>query len=80
MNAIETAVYWVEYILRHRGAPHIHYPGADLNFIQYNSLDVIGFLIFMLWFSVRVVKFIFVKIFLRRKSSSDTGKNKKKTN
>lgn len=45
MDARETAAFWVEYVIRHRGAPHMHYPGADLNFIQYNSFDVILFLV-----------------------------------
>ncbi|XP_052871535.1 UDP-glucosyltransferase 2-like, partial [Anopheles cruzii] len=25
MSALDTAVYWVEYVIRHRGAPHLHY-------------------------------------------------------
>nr|CAD7426908.1 unnamed protein product [Timema monikensis] len=29
-TALETAVYWVEYVIRHRGAPHLRSAGADL--------------------------------------------------
>lgn len=37
----ETAIFWVEYVLRHKGAPHLQFPVANLNFFQRNSLDVI---------------------------------------
>ena len=60
---METAVYWTEYVIRHRGAKHMRYPAADLNFFQYYSLDVFAFLILIpyllfkiLAFSVRLVK------------------------
>ena len=43
-TAMETAVYWTEYVIRHRGAKHMRYPAADLNFFQYYSLDVFAFL------------------------------------
>lgn len=44
MSALETAVFWVEYVIRHKGAPHMHYPGANLNFLQKNSLDTVAVL------------------------------------
>ncbi|KAG4079910.1 hypothetical protein HA402_015041 [Bradysia odoriphaga] len=69
LNPQETAVYWVEYVLRHRGAPHLHYNGADLNFFQYNSFDVIGFLILVLWIGIKVIKLIFGLCF-RKKGST----------
>lgn len=58
MNARETAVYWIEYIIRHRGAPHMHYPAADLNFFQDNSYDLIAFLVVLLYVIYRVLKLI----------------------
>lgn len=79
INALETATYWVEYVLRHRGAPHMHYPGADLNFIQSNSLDVIGLLLLVLWISFKIIKFIFVRLCFRKNISTDTDKRRKKT-
>lgn len=66
MNARETAAYWVEYVIRHRGAPHLRYPGADLGFWQYNSVDVVLFLIAIVYISLKVfmifVKFVLAKI------------------
>lgn len=48
-TAIETAVYWTEYVLRHRGAPHMQMPLVHLNFIQRYSFDVIAFFVVVFW-------------------------------
>lgn len=33
MSAKDTAVYWIEYVIKHKSAPHLRYAGADLNFL-----------------------------------------------
>ncbi|GAB0091280.1 hypothetical protein DMENIID0001_061010 [Sergentomyia squamirostris] len=43
-NAMDTAIYWTEYVIRHHGAPHLQSPAVHLNFWERNSLDVIAFL------------------------------------
>ncbi|XP_055629659.1 UDP-glucosyltransferase 2-like [Toxorhynchites rutilus septentrionalis] len=43
-TAMDLATFWVEYVVRHKGAPHLHYQGADLNFLQRNLIDVFAFL------------------------------------
>jgi glucuronosyltransferase len=63
MNAHETATFWIEYVIRHHGAPHLHYPGADQNILQKNSLDVIGFILAVVYVLLKTVKFIFGKLF-----------------
>lgn len=81
MNARETAVYWVEYVIRHRGAPHLQYPGVHLNFWQTNSLDVIAFLTAALYLAYKLMVF-FGKCFLSKlcKSRPNDLKNYKKLN
>ncbi|KAM3962043.1 UDP-glycosyltransferase family 50 member B3 [Aphomia sociella] len=37
---LERAIYWTEYVIRHKGAYHLQSPAKDLNFIQYYVLDV----------------------------------------
>ncbi|XP_049787775.1 UDP-glucosyltransferase 2-like [Schistocerca cancellata] len=37
---LEEAVYWVEYVIRHRGAPHLRSAAVDLAWYQYLLLDV----------------------------------------
>ncbi|XP_070498295.1 UDP-glycosyltransferase UGT5-like [Chironomus tepperi] len=49
----ETAVYWTEYVINHRGAKHLQYKAIHQNYWQRNSLDVIGFLLFCLWITVK---------------------------
>jgi len=44
----DLAVHWVEHVIRHGGAPHLRSVGADLNFLQYYSLDVLAFLLLLL--------------------------------
>ena len=44
----QLAVHWVEHVMRHGGAPHLRSVGADLNFLQYYSLDVLAFLLAVL--------------------------------
>ncbi|XP_053657919.1 UDP-glycosyltransferase UGT5-like [Anopheles marshallii] len=46
-SAMDTAVYWTEYVVRHKGARHLRYPGADMNFFERHSLDVVGFLVLL---------------------------------
>lgn len=40
MSPLDKAVYWSEYVIRHRGAPHMRSTAMDLNFVQYHNLDV----------------------------------------
>ncbi|XP_070497144.1 uncharacterized protein [Chironomus tepperi] len=54
-DAKALAIYWIEYVIRHNGAPHLHYPAADLNILQVNSLDVIGFLLICCYFMYKVI-------------------------
>ncbi|XP_013113908.2 UDP-glucosyltransferase 2 [Stomoxys calcitrans] len=40
MTPLETAIYWVEYVLRNEGAPYMRNAGQDLSFMEYHNLDV----------------------------------------
>ncbi|XP_063828822.1 UDP-glucosyltransferase 2 [Ostrinia nubilalis] len=46
---LERAIYWTEYVIRHKGAYHLQSPAKDLNFIQYYLIDVTLFVIFVLF-------------------------------
>lgn len=39
VSPLSTAVYWVEFVMRHGGAPHLRLASHDLNWFQYHSLD-----------------------------------------
>ncbi|KAJ8980272.1 hypothetical protein NQ317_005130 [Molorchus minor] len=45
LKPMENAVYWVEYVIRHGGAPHLRVAGVDLPWYKYHLLDVIAFIL-----------------------------------
>ncbi|XP_046663501.1 UDP-glucosyltransferase 2-like [Homalodisca vitripennis] len=44
MTALQTAVYWTEYVIRHQGAPHLRPASVNVPLYQYLLLDVIAVL------------------------------------
>ncbi|XP_067633316.1 uncharacterized protein [Eurosta solidaginis] len=48
----ETAIYWIEYVIRHKGARHLRAAGMDLKWYQFYLLDVIAFLAAVLALSI----------------------------
>ncbi|XP_042586983.1 UDP-glucuronosyltransferase 1A5-like isoform X5 [Cyprinus carpio] len=75
IEPLDLAVFWTEFVMRHKGAVHLRPAAHELNWIQYHSLDVIGFLILIL---VTVI-FVTVKscMFCFRKCFKKTQKKKK---
>jgi len=43
----KSAVWWVEYVIRHKGAPHLKSAVLDLNWFQKYLVDVIAFMVFL---------------------------------
>jgi glucuronosyltransferase len=41
LTPLEQAVYWTEYVIRHKGTPHLRSAVLDLAWYQYFLLDVI---------------------------------------
>ncbi|XP_037395188.1 UDP-glucuronosyltransferase-like isoform X3 [Pygocentrus nattereri] len=48
IEPLDLAVFWTEFVMRHKGADHLRPAAHDLNWVQYHSLDVIGFLLLIL--------------------------------
>lgn len=42
MHALNRTVYWLEYLLRHDGAPYLRPAVYDLSFYEYYCLDVLA--------------------------------------
>lgn len=40
LSAMDTALYWIEYVIRHKGAPHLRSAAQDLKWYQLYLLDV----------------------------------------
>ncbi|XP_017134072.1 UDP-glucosyltransferase 2 [Drosophila elegans] len=44
----QLVVYWTEYILKHRGAPHLQSPAVHMSFIELNNLDIYALILTIL--------------------------------
>ncbi|KAM9742745.1 UDP-glucuronosyltransferase 2B4-like isoform 7-T7 [Dama dama] len=60
MKPLDRAVFWIEFVMRHKGAKHLRPAIHDLTWFQYHSLDVIGFLLAC----VATAMFVITKCFL----------------
>ncbi|XP_011782460.1 PREDICTED: UDP-glucuronosyltransferase 2B19-like isoform X3 [Colobus angolensis palliatus] len=45
VKPLDRAIFWIEFVMRHKGAKHLRVAAHDLTWFQYHSLDVIGFLL-----------------------------------
>lgn len=78
ISTLDKAVYWVEYVIRHKGAHHLRSPAVDLPWYQYYLLDVIAFIVsilfvfaFMFYFiTKRILRFVFNLLFKQQKVKS----------
>ncbi|XP_036889522.1 UDP-glucuronosyltransferase 2A1 isoform X1 [Sturnira hondurensis] len=75
MKPLDRAVFWIEFVMRHKGAKHLRPAAHNLTWFQYYSLDVIGFLLTC----VAAAIFLVTKccLFLYQKVGK-TGKKKKR--
>ncbi|XP_063922013.1 UDP-glycosyltransferase UGT5-like [Zophobas morio] len=71
LKPADNALYWIEYVIRHQGAPHLRYPGADLNWFQRNLLDVVGFVLVVTLLPL-VAATLVIKRIVKKKIKSKT--------
>ncbi|XP_078233796.1 UDP-glucuronosyltransferase 2C1-like isoform X5 [Pogona vitticeps] len=75
IKPLDRAVFWIEFVMRHKSAKHLRVAAHDLTWYQYHSLDVIAFLI------VCIALFVFIVVkcctFCCRKCGSIRKKTKK---
>ena len=76
---LDAAMYWIEYVLRHKGAPHLRSAAQDLAWHELYLLDVLGFIFIVstlvIYASYCVTKFFATKLFCKKKAK--TSKQKK---
>ncbi|XP_035375953.1 UDP glucuronosyltransferase 5 family, polypeptide G1 [Electrophorus electricus] len=60
LSSLDTAIFWIEYVLRHKGAPHLRSEGNNLPWYSYHCLDVLFFLLVIilaaLWAAVTLCR------------------------
>ncbi|XP_025419518.1 UDP-glucuronosyltransferase 1-5-like, partial [Sipha flava] len=64
MSPAESVVYWTEYVVRHRGAPHLKSRAIDLMWYEYFLVDVIAAFLLMVFVILFVIYFSLKKIYL----------------
>nr|XP_044622641.1 UDP-glucuronosyltransferase 2B31-like isoform X2 [Equus asinus] len=74
MKPLDRAVFWIEFVMRHKGAKHLRPASHDLTWFQYHSLDVIGFLLAC----VATTVFVIIKCLLCCWKFAKTGKKEKR--
>lgn len=42
MEPVDLGVYWIEYVLRHKGATHLRSPALELSNTQYLLIDIVA--------------------------------------
>ncbi|XP_050315887.1 UDP-glycosyltransferase UGT5-like isoform X2 [Anthonomus grandis grandis] len=77
-DGLDKAIWWIEYIIRHKGAKHLRSMAADLPWYQYLMLDIyaclvgIALLVILIVYlifkaSLKAVKWVYGKLFVKAK-------------
>ncbi|VVC36155.1 UDP-glucuronosyl/UDP-glucosyltransferase [Cinara cedri] len=79
ISILDRAVFWIEYVLRHEGAPHLRTAATDLYWFQYYLLDVIAALSvaigFVVYLNCKFVLYLLKKL-CRATAVKSTAMNK----
>ncbi|XP_014263630.2 UDP-glucuronosyltransferase 2A2 [Maylandia zebra] len=71
MKPLDRAMFWIEFVMRHKGAAHLRTESYKMSSIQYYSIDVAAFLlaVILLVFTIFIsaVRFLLRKLFYRNK-------------
>ncbi|XP_038131419.1 UDP-glucuronosyltransferase 2B31-like [Cyprinodon tularosa] len=75
MKPLDRAIFWIEYVMRHKGAAHLRTESYKMSMIQYFSIDVLAFLLtialILLTVLIYLVKFLWRSILYRRKAKEE---------
>lgn len=64
-HPLDRAAFWIEYVIRHNGAKHMQTPAMHLNLLQYYSVDVLAFILVVLFVMVKLIRILF-NVLLRK--------------
>ncbi|XP_060528146.1 UDP-glycosyltransferase UGT5-like [Cylas formicarius] len=62
VTPIQLAAYWVGYVIKHKGAPHLRVAGARMPFYKYLMLDVIAAIVSAVFIALFLIRTIFGRI------------------
>ncbi|KAJ8002571.1 hypothetical protein DPEC_G00160290 [Dallia pectoralis] len=71
IKPLDKAVFWIEFVMRHKGAAHLRTESYKMSWVVYYSVDVIGTLLacvlLVVLVSLAVVRWVCRKVFCKRK-------------
>ncbi|XP_022175455.1 UDP-glucuronosyltransferase 2B10-like [Myzus persicae] len=79
LNATETAVYWTEYVIRHKGAKHLRTAAVGMPWWKYFLVDVIGFILLVIFGVLYLIYFV-LKTIYKKLCKKTVPKKKEKKN
>ncbi|EDV93628.1 UDP-glycosyltransferase UGT5 [Drosophila grimshawi] len=62
MSPLQTAVWWTEYVLRHKGAPHMRISKQDMALMQYYNLDFVTMLFGRIGLAILILSCVVFKL------------------
>ncbi|XP_043083908.1 UDP-glucuronosyltransferase 2A2-like [Puntigrus tetrazona] len=75
MKPLDRAIFWIEFVMRNRGAPHLRTQSFRMSWIEYHSIDVILTLLmavvlfcFMVY---SIIKFLCFKVVFKKKMKAE---------
>ncbi|XP_056144824.1 UDP-glucuronosyltransferase 2A2-like [Lampris incognitus] len=75
VKPLDLAMFWIEFVMRHKGAPHLRTESYKMSTIQYFSIDVVAFLLAVVLLIaivfISVMKFLWRMVFSRRKMKNE---------
>ncbi|XP_030644722.1 UDP-glucuronosyltransferase 2C1 [Chanos chanos] len=75
MSPMDSAIFWIEYVIRHKGAPHLRTEAYKLPWYSYHSLDVAALLLVLigtsLWVSFTVCRILCCKFSSKKKQKQN---------
>lgn len=56
LKGLDKAMWWIEYVIRHKDVSHLRSRAADMSFFEYFMVDVILFCLAVLFVIIYVIK------------------------
>ncbi|CAM4600473.1 unnamed protein product [Leuciscus chuanchicus] len=73
VKPLDNAIFWIEFVMRHKGAAHLQTESHKMPWYSYHSVDVILFLLsavaFIILIIFMVIKYFCCRIFMRKAKS-----------
>ncbi|XP_067236177.1 UDP-glucuronosyltransferase 2C1-like isoform X1 [Chanodichthys erythropterus] len=75
MKPLDRAVFWIEFVMRNRGAPHLRAQSFRMSWIEYHCIDVIFTLLMIFVLSCfvifSIIKYLCFKVLFKKKMKSE---------